>query len=70
MQVGSLDQEDSLEKEKAAHSSIPRDRGAWQVIVHGVAKNQTQLSNSIKTAATSLPCRIFPFGIRVQLCVF
>ena len=23
----------------------PMDRGAWQVIVHGVAKNQTQLSN-------------------------
>ena len=23
----------------------PMDRGAWQVIVHGVAKSQTQLSN-------------------------
>ena len=24
----------------------PMDRGAWQAMVHGVAKNQTQLSNS------------------------
>ena len=23
----------------------PKDRGAWQVTVHGVAKNQTRLSN-------------------------
>ena len=23
----------------------PRDRGVWQAIVHGIAKNQTQLSN-------------------------
>ena len=22
----------------------PRDRGAWQAIIHGIAKNQTQLS--------------------------
>ena len=41
-------QEDLLEKEMETHSSIlclgdPRDRGAWQVIVHGVAKSQTPL---------------------------
>ena len=69
MWVQSLDREDPLEKEMAAHSSIPRDREAWQVKVHGIAKNQTQLSNSI-TTTTSLPCGIFPFGIRVQLSIF
>ena len=41
--VQSLDQEESLEEEMATHSSIlpgenPTDRGAWQAIVHGVAK--------------------------------
>ena len=35
----------------AAHSSvlawrIPVDRAAWQAIVHGVAKNRTQLSDT------------------------
>ena len=42
--------EDPLEKEMETHSSIlslgdPRDRGAWQVIVHGVANSQTPLSD-------------------------
>ena len=35
---------DPLEKGMATHSSIlenSMDRGAWLVIVHGVAKNQT-----------------------------
>ena len=37
------------EKEMAAHPSIlawriRMDRGAWQAMVHGVAKNWTQLS--------------------------
>ena len=41
-QVQSLGQEDPLEKEMAAHSSIlvwenPMDRGAWWATVHGVA---------------------------------
>ena len=36
----------------ATHSSIlawriPRDRGAWQATVHGVAKSQTQLSGQV-----------------------
>ena len=40
----------SLEKEMATHTSIlvgknPRDRGAWWVTVHGVAKSWTQLSS-------------------------
>ena len=46
MQVRSLGQEDPLEREMATHFSIlawknPMDRGAWQAIVHGVAKSQT-----------------------------
>ena len=45
--VGSLGQEDPLEKGTITHSSIlsclenSMDRGAWQAIVHGVAKSQT-----------------------------
>ena len=48
--VRSLDWEDPLGKEMATHSSIlawriSMDRGDWQATVHGVAKNQMQLSN-------------------------
>ena len=48
--VPSLGWEDPLEEGMATHSSIlawriPMDRRAWQDAVHGVAKNQTQLSN-------------------------
>ena len=48
--VRSLGWEDPLEEGMATHSNIlawriPMDRGAWWVIVHGVAKSQTQLSN-------------------------
>ena len=40
----------SLGEDMATHSSIlawriPMDKGAWQAMVHGVAKSQTQLSN-------------------------
>ena len=43
-QLGSLGQEDPLEKEMATHCSIllwknPMDRGAWWATVHGVAKS-------------------------------
>ena len=47
-QVRSLGHEDPLEKGMATHSSNlgnPMDRGAWQATVHGVTKNQTQLSD-------------------------
>ena len=42
--------EDPLEEGMATHSSIlawriPMDKGAWQAIVHGVTKSQTQLSS-------------------------
>ena len=47
--VQSLGQEDPMEKEMATHSSIlawnPMDREAWRVIVHGVTKGWTQLSD-------------------------
>ena len=43
--VQSLGWEDSLEKGKATHFSILVWRIPWTVIVHGVAKNQTQLSD-------------------------
>ena len=47
---GSLDRVDSLEKGMATHPSYSclenfMDRGAWQAIVHRVAKTQTQLNN-------------------------
>ena len=46
--VRPLDWEDPLEEGMATHSSIfawriPMDRGAWQAMVHGVAKSQTRL---------------------------
>ena len=51
--------EDPLEEGKATHSSIlawriPMDRGAWQPIVHGSAKSQTQLSDKSHTHIQSL----------------
>ena len=50
MQVQSLGQEDPLEEEMATRSSIlawriPWTEGAWEAIVHGVAKSWTQLSD-------------------------
>ena len=47
-QVQSLDWEDPLEMEMAAHSSILAwetlwTEGAWEATVHGVAKSQTPL---------------------------
>ena len=47
--IGSLGQEEPLEEEMATHSSIlawnSLDREAQQATVHGVAKNQTLLSD-------------------------
>ena len=48
--VPSLGCEDSLELGMETHSSIlawriPMDRGAWWATAHGVAKNQTRLSD-------------------------
>ena len=49
IQVWSLGQEDSLEKEMATHSSIlaekSMDRGVWWATARSVAKSQTQLSD-------------------------
>ena len=52
--VLSLDWEDTLEKEKATHSSIlvwsiSMDRGAWPATVHGVTKSQTRPSTRTHT---------------------
>ena len=49
-QVQSLGQEDTLEEGMATHSSvlawrIPMDRGTWRVIVHGVTKSWSPLSD-------------------------
>ena len=48
--VGSVDQEDPPRKGRSyplQYSCLDNsmDRGAWQAIVHGVAKSQTQLSD-------------------------
>ena len=32
----------------------PMDRGTWQAILHGVAKSQTQLSNSTTTKSKQM----------------
>ena len=55
--VRSLGGEDPLEKGIATHSSIlarriPKDRGAWQATVHGVAKSRTRLSNQAQAQVT------------------
>ena len=44
--VLSLDWEDTLKERMVTHSSIlawriPKDKGAWQVTVHGVAQSRT-----------------------------
>ena len=44
--VRSLSWEDTLEENMTTHSSIlawkiPKDRGAWWAVVHGVTKSQT-----------------------------
>ena len=54
----------------ATHSSIldwtiPMDRGAWQVTVHGVAKSQTRLSD----LSTAQKCP-FKFNINVKVYLF
>ena len=50
IQVPSLGQKFPLGKAMAAHSQYsclenPMDGGAWQAIVHGIAKSWTQLSD-------------------------
>ena len=70
---------DPLEEGMATHSSIlawsiPMDRGAWQAIVHGVAKSQTQLShweqpNTVQNARASLRELRHDFGDAVLVAV-
>ena len=52
-------QEDPLEKEMVTHFSIfawkinPKEREAWQAVVHGVAKSQIQLSDKTGKQCTT-----------------
>ena len=62
--VLSLCLEDLLEEEMATHSSIsclenPTDRGAWQAIVHGVTKSQTQLKRLGTHSTIKLTMNVF-----------
>ena len=73
MQVRSLGQKDSLEKEMATHSSMLAWRipwtGAWWAIVHGVAKRQTQLSTHIHILPLFIPNILFKiFLAHLLLC--
>ena len=63
--VWSLGWEDPLEEGMAAHSSIlvwriPRDRGAGQAAVHGVAESRTRLSDWAQHSDCCVP-PFFPF---------
>ena len=60
--VRPLGWEDPLEEGMATHSSIlawriPLDRAAWQASVHGVAKSQTQLSDSVQHSIQLQMCQ-------------
>ena len=83
MGVPSLGLEDPLEEEMATHSSVlawenPMDRGAWWATVHGVRKNQTQLSDltwitfrictSLTDTVTNLS--LFPLPLIFPLSLF
>ena len=59
MRVWFLGQEDPLEEEMAAHSSIltwriPMDRGAWWATIHSVAKSQTWLNDWAQVQSTGI----------------
>ena len=72
-------QEDPLEKEMAAHSSIlawriPMGRGAWWTIVRGATESRTWLSNqavaaAAAAAADSNECRSLRVGRCPLWCV-
>ena len=71
--VQSLDWEDPLEEGMATHSRIlawriSMDRGAWQVIVHGVAKSQTRLSDLAQhTEHQAVKLNLLPLLLRLPL---
>ena len=46
---------DSIDMSLSKLLEIVKDREAWRAAVHGIAKNQTQLSNRTATLAGSLP---------------
>ena len=45
---------DSLDMSSSKLWELVKDREAWHVAVHGVAKRRTQLSD--RTRATEIPC--------------
>ena len=58
-QIRSLGWEDPLEEGMITHCSIlawriPRDRGAWQAVVHVVAKSQTQVRESAQHSTLTI----------------
>ena len=63
-QVWSLGQEDPSEKEMATHSTIlawkinPKERDAWQAVVHGIAKSQIRLSDKTAKQRTWLKAEL------------
>ena len=63
-QVWSLGQEDPPEKEMATHSTIlawkinPKERDAWQAVVHGIAKSQIRLSDKTAKQRTWLKAEL------------
>ena len=69
-----LSQEDSLEEEMAAYSSILdwkdlMDKGAWQAAVHGVSKSQTRPSNWVHMHVISQNLCLFFFLVFLYVCV-
>ena len=68
-----LSQEDSLEEDMAAYSSILdwkdlMDKGAWQAAVHGVSKSQTRPSNWVHMHVISQNLCLF-FFLSFSVCV-
>ena len=69
-----LSQEDSLEEDMAAYSSILdwkdlMDKGAWQAAVHGVSKSQTRPSNWVHMHVISQNLCLFFFFVFLCVCV-
>ena len=69
--IRSLGWDDSLEKGKATHSSILAWRIPWTVLVCGIKKNQTRLSNFCFLLTNHLFCSTPPLHSKQNdsLCI-